>query len=659
MAMRAVMAAALAAALALLRPAAAETLNAANPQVPPRLHSGGAPVVTLSDPSSIEPFLDGYAAALMADQYPPGMMVAVATQDAVFVKAYGLANAETGEAAKTSTLFRIASISKTFVWTAVMMLVDEGKLDLNTDVNVYLKNVKVKPAFNRAVTLEDLMAHRPGFEDTFGDFFQSGKGRSFEEALDRTRPARVAPPGERTAYSNWGTDLAAQMVADVSGMPFDDFVSTRILAPVGMVSTLQHDPAWIAEKPRNDPALDARLSAPHKLDAGAPAAMRHDALDPLHSAGAIALDAEDAGRWLQFLLRGGVAGDKRLLSPESFARLRTRAFRDRAAAPDFAHGFMETEIAGATTFGHGGTLSGFIADMTVAPSLGLGVFVVVNGAEGYRVPDLVSRAVIEKFAGAETYPTSWKVEASEAMKQAAKDVDGVYVNNRRVFSRVEKVTAAGSDIKIAARDDGSLAVAAGGKVKRYYPLQQDIWTDRSRDRLFAYRDGSGAVHRISLSMGTSTADRVGFLQTSDALNLGLGVVGLMSLLALVGAWRRQGRDVATTSLGKWLSLGHAVVAILWLAFMGILVTATAMLESMELADLQQAGWPPTSLLVLIVSAHFAALGALAAAVGMAPVLVGSGWSIWRRIHFALFAAAGLFAAWLLWNWRLILAPWSG
>ncbi len=235
-----------------------------------RLHAGPAAKATLSDISSIEPFLDGYAAAAMADQYPPGMMVAVATRDQVFVKAYGVATMETGEKATPETLFRIASISKTFVWIAVTMLADEGKLDLSADVNLYLKTVNVPEKFGKPVTLNDLMAHRPGFEDTFGDFFQSGKGRTIEEALAKTRPARVAPPGERTSYSNWGTGLAAQIVADVSGMAYDAFVSTRILAPLGMVSTIQHDPAAPGAKGANDPALDARLAAPHKLDAGAP-----------------------------------------------------------------------------------------------------------------------------------------------------------------------------------------------------------------------------------------------------------------------------------------------------------------------------------------------------------------------------------------------------
>ncbi len=623
------------------------------------LHAGPAARATLSDPASIEPFLDGYAAAAMADQYPPGMMVAVATRDKVFVKVYGVANMETGERATPETLFRIASISKTFVWIAVTMLADEGKLDLDADINTYLKSVKLKEKFGKPVTLNDLMAHRAGFEDTLGDFFQSGKGRTIEEALKKTRPARVAPPGERTAYSNWGTDLAAQIVADVSGAPFDEFVSTRILAPLGMNSTLQHDPASIAGRAVNPVDLDERLAAGHKLEAGAPVAMRHDALDPLHAAGAIALDAHDAGRWVQFLLNDGVGKDKRLISPEAFTLMRLRAFRDRTGSPDLAHGFMETEIAGRTTFGHGGTLSGFISDMTIMPSLGVGVFVVVNGAERPRLPDLVSRAVLEQFAGENSYPSRWNVAADDKMKEAAKSVAGVYVGNRRVWTKFEKISALGSDIKVAAMDDGSLAVSAGGAPRRYYPLAEDLWTDRSRDRLFVYRNKEGSVKRITLAMGTDTAEPVSFLNSSDGFNASVGLIAALSITALLGAWRRQGREVRTSDFGKKLALGHALAAAIWLAFVGVVGWVGADLGAKELAELQAIGWPPASLLATQIAAHIAAFTSVLVAFSVIPAFSRSGWSIWRKTHYAIFAAAGLVAIWQLWLWRAILSANSG
>ncbi|MCB2096353.1 MAG: beta-lactamase family protein [Parvularculaceae bacterium] len=623
-------------------------------------HAGRAARATLSDLSSIESFLDGYAAAAMADRYPPAMMVAVASPDDIFLKAYGTADMGTGARATPETLFRIASISKTFVWTAVMMLVDEGRLDLDADVNLYLKTLEVKARYGAPVTLNDLMAHRPGFEDTLGDFFQNGKGRTIEEALRKTAPARVAPPGERTSYSNWGTDLAAQIVADVSGEPYDEFVRVRILDRIGMTSTILHDPVSIADTPLNDPALDARLAAPHKLDGGAPAPMTHDALDPLHAAGAVAFDAHDAARWLQFLLNDGVADGDRLLSPQAFTMMRLRAFPDRTGAPDFAHGFMETEIAGQRAFGHGGSLSGFISDMTISPALGLGVFVVVNGAEAPRLPDLVSRAIIEQFAGSsDQWPSPWRVEADAAMVEKAKSLAGVYRPNRFVHSRLERIAAAGAELRIAAKEDGSLVVVAGGQRKRYYPLAEDLWTDRSVDRLFAYRDANGTVKRISYALGTDTAEPVSFLQSTDGLNAALGAVSFFSVLAFIGAWRRQGRSVRTTPVGRWLAAGHLLGALVWLVALGVLVWVTADLTGKELPDLQAAGWPPPSVTALQIAAHAAALAAILGVIGLVPVAARSGWSLWRKAHYALFAAAGLFGLYELALWRLILAAPSG
>jgi CubicO group peptidase (beta-lactamase class C family) len=623
------------------------------------VHAPAAARPTLSDPASVESFLDGYAAAAMADQYPPGMLVAVATRERAFVRAYGLADVATGEKATPETLFRIGSISKTFVWTAVMILAEEGAVDLDADVNRYLKTVKVKPKFGAPVTLNDLMAHRPGFEDTLGDFFVSGKGLTFEQALAKTRPARIAPPGERTAYSNWGTELAAQLIADVTGAPYEDFIRTRILAPLGMTATILRDPASVAGAALNDPALDRRLASPHRFEAGAPAVMAHDSLEPLTAAGAVALDAHDAARWLRFFLNSGVAGGERLVSPETFTLMRLRAFRDRTGAPDFAHGFMETEIAGHRTFGHGGALSGFVADMTVVPSLGVGVFVAVNGAEEGRLPDLVSRAVIEAFAGSSNLYPSAAPLADERMKKAARGLAGVYRANRRVETRFEKLAALGADIVISARDDGSIALAAGGRTKRFYPLSEDLWTDRSRDALYVYRNADGSVKRISIAYGTDTAEPVALARSSDGFHLAVGLVGGFSLLALIGAWRRQGREVPTTAAGRWLALGHGAAALVWLAFIGALAWTTADLGAKDLPELQAAGWPPTALVATQIAAHVAAAAALLVAAGLVPVALRSGWTLWRKGHYALFALAGLIAVYALWNWRVILAPTSG
>jgi CubicO group peptidase (beta-lactamase class C family) len=606
------------------------------------------------DFADIERFVDGYVAAAQSEHYPPGVIIAVATREGEFVKGYGVESMETGAPTTADSLFRIASVSKTFVWVSVMMLADEGKLDLDADVNTYLKNIRIPETFGKPVTLNDLMAHRAGFEDTLGDFFESRSGRSFEDALINQMPKRVAPPGARTSYSNWGTDLAAHVVAKVSGVAFDDFVRARILTPLGMTSTALRDPQSAAGKPLNDPKLDARIAAPHKYDAGAATVMKHDATEPLYAAGAVSLSARDAARWIRFLLNEGAAGDQRLLSREAFALMRTRHFKDRPDAPDFAHGFMESEIAGRKTYGHGGTLSGFITDLTIVPDLGIGVLVSVNGAEdGIRLSDLLARAVIEDFAGKAPYATKWDGKGDV---EAAKALAGTYAGARRVQSKFEKASSLGGDIAIAAKDDGTIAFTAGTRTKRYYPVSKDRWIDRAEDSLFVYRDDKGAPVAFSYAMGTDTAIRTGFFDSSMGVSAGLNAALFFSLTAFLGLWRRLGREDRTTTVGRGIAIAHLGSAALWLVFAGLLVAASLGVGAMELAELQEKGWPPQALVWGRYGAHVVAFGAALAGVLLIPAITRSGWSIWRKIHFALFALAGLCAAVMLWQWRLILAP---
>lgn len=607
---------------------------------------------------ALTPYLDGLAAAHLSDRYPPSMMIALATPTETLIRVYGYRDADKRIPADDKTLFRIASVSKTFIWVAVMMLVDEGKIDLAADVNTYLKRVRIKPAFGKPVTMNDLMAHRAGFEDTFGDFLEARSGKSFEESLIRHQPRRVAPPGERTSYSNWGADLAAQIVADVSGVSYEEFLRTRILAPLGMSSTVLHDPASAAVKALNEPVLDAATAAPHKLDKGAPKAIAHDPIDPTFAAGAMALTAGDGARWMQmFLGNGAVRGGKtRLLSADAFARMRQRNFPDRLLAPDFSHGFMETAIAGAQTYGHGGTLSGFIADMRIAPSIGLGVFVVVNGAEGRRVSDEISKAIIERVAGADPYSAPNPEKASDDLVKASAALAGVWRGARRVESRFEKLFAIGQDATILPQADGSVVTVTGADQKRWYPLDKDNYTDLGRDVMHVYRDASGNPVRLSSSMGTNTLIRAPFLQSAQGINLGATAAAFFSMLVFIGAWRRQGRMVDTTGTGVALGAAQWAVAIVWLGFIGAIGAATALLADVSIADLSAKGYPPAPLRIVQVFAYLSAAAFLGNAIASYWVWTRSGWSLWRKIHHLLFALSGLFVVWLLYDWRLILAP---
>ena len=134
-----------------------------------------------------------------------------------------------------TTLFRPGSVSKLFTWTAVMQLVEQGKLDLDRDVNAYL-DFKIPPAFGKPITLRNCMTHTAGFEEVGKNLFSDDSVHilSNETFVKEWTPERIYPPGQVPAYSNYATALAGYIVQRVSGEPFEDYIDHHIFEPLGM-----------------------------------------------------------------------------------------------------------------------------------------------------------------------------------------------------------------------------------------------------------------------------------------------------------------------------------------------------------------------------------------------------------------------------------------
>src|SRR5262245_20274422 len=166
---------------------------------------------SLSAPD-VGPFLDGLIQGLLAAHQTPGAVAIVVKDGAVvYQRGYGYADPRTGRPVDPeTTLIRVASISKLFTATAVMLLVEQGKLDLDADVNGYLVGVQVPPAFGAPVTLRQLLTHTAGFDDSFLESAEplDAEPEPLAHYLARRLPARVMPPGELLSYSNHGIALA-------------------------------------------------------------------------------------------------------------------------------------------------------------------------------------------------------------------------------------------------------------------------------------------------------------------------------------------------------------------------------------------------------------------------------------------------------------------
>lgn len=592
----------------------------------------------------LEGFVDGVVAAHRREHDAPAVTVSVVRNGKiVFAKAYGEKDVEAGEPASGyDTLFRIGSVSKTFTWTAVMMLEERGAIDLDADVNTYLKDMTIPEAFGAPVTMNDLMSHRAGFEDTLKVFTYPDDGDiSLTDALKETMPKRVYPPGARTSYSNWGSALAAKVVEDVSGKSYRAFLEQDILKPLAMTHTTIAAPSLMSEDER------AALATGYDVKAGAYKPAELMQIGPFAPAGAMASTAADMAQWMLFHLGRGEHDGVRLMRPETHERMWVRAFDDRAAGADLAHGFMSSVYRDVATFGHGGATTAFYTNMTLVPELDLGVFVSQSTTNDRTLVSDLGPLVIDHVLDRPMTPARDDLQFEERAGAFA----GNYLDNRRSFSLFEKLFAASSKATVAPAQGGGLTLIEGGEAEHYAPLPgaPDTFENRKGERIVFGRNEKGRVTHFTDGSGVHSYDRIGLSSNPAYLNLALGAALFFAATTLLGAWRRQGRDVAQTKLGGLLGLGAMAASIVTFVFAGATLWVMADLSSLGAAALQS--YPTASVVSVRLAGLVVFAAALAGLVSLWPAWAKAGWGVWRKLHHTVFALAlaGLASVLIFWN----------
>jgi len=193
-------------------------------------------------PAELQAFLDGWMADAMAREHVAGAAVSIVQNGQVVLKkGYGFADlAARRPVDPDRTLFRIASISKTFTWILVMRDVEAGRMRLDRPVNLYLPEKVRLPDKARNVTLRQLMDHSAGFEDTaLGQLFENDprRVRPLDLYLRQERPEQVRRAGLLSSYSNYGAALAGAAAAQTAGKTFERRVEDDILSPMRMAHT--------------------------------------------------------------------------------------------------------------------------------------------------------------------------------------------------------------------------------------------------------------------------------------------------------------------------------------------------------------------------------------------------------------------------------------
>lgn len=396
-------------------------------------------------------FLDGLMPLEIEHADIAGAVVAVVKDGKlVLAKGYGYADVEKKlPISPETTLFRPGSISKLFTWTAVMQQVEQGKLDLDRDVNDYL-DFKIPPAFGKPITLRNIMTHSTGFEETVKNLFVGSAQdlRPIPEYLRAHMPERIFPPGMTPAYSNYATTIAAYIVERVSGQKFDDYVDEHFFKPLNMTHATFRQPL--------PDALKASMSNGYALGSGEAKPFESVQVAP---AGSLSASAVDMTHFMIMHLQNGKYGDVQILKPETAVEMHSRQQGWPSAMRAMCLGFYEESQNGHRIIGHGGDTVYFHSDLHLILDSNVGFFVSYNsGGRG----EINARGVLfDKFM--ERYfpaaPANEPVLATAA--QDASSVAGTYEVSRRFETNVLAVTTVIGETKLTVNSkDNTISMPA-------------------------------------------------------------------------------------------------------------------------------------------------------------------------------------------------------
>jgi CubicO group peptidase (beta-lactamase class C family) len=420
-----------------LKPAAPKSPPPAQPASAPTPEKRGV-VLTAAD---LDSFLDGFMPQQIEKSDVAGAVVAVVKDGKIiFEKGYGYSDAEKKTpVSPQDTLFRPGSISKLFTWTAVMQKVEQGKLDLDRDVNDYL-DFKIPQTFGKPTTLRNIMTHRSGLEETIKDLFVASEKdlTPMVQYLPSHLPAQIFPPGTIPAYSNYATTLAAYMVQRVSGEPFDDYVDNHFFKPLNMTRATFRQPLPESLKPF--------ISNGYDLGSGKAKPFEYVEVAP---AGSLSASAESMSHWMIMHLQNGRYGDVQILKPETAVQMHARQEGWPAGMNAMALGFYEQNMNGHRVIAHGGDTEAFHSDLLLILDANTGLFVSYNSAgrpdHGDNRGDLFVKFMDRYFPGAPSNEPTLSTAAADAQSVA-----GPYKISRRFETNIMAMTAMLGEAKFVA-----------------------------------------------------------------------------------------------------------------------------------------------------------------------------------------------------------------
>jgi CubicO group peptidase (beta-lactamase class C family) len=483
------------------------------------------------DRADLEAWLDGMVPyALKAGDMAGAVVVVVKDGTVLLEKGYGYADVSKKlRMDPEQTMVRIGSTSKLFTWTAVMQLVEQGRLDLDRNINDYL-DFTIPKDFGKPVTLRDLMNHRGGFEEGVKDILWTNPHGvpSTEAYLKEHKRPMLFAPGAVPAYSNYGAALAGYIVERISKEPFERYIEHHILAPLGMTHTSFDQPL-----PERFAAL---VSKGYRSASASPGPYELIVTRP---AGSGTATVADMSRFMIAHLQDGHFGDAEILHADT-AKLMHSASEE--APPGFAamaHGFFRELHNGRTVIGHGGDTIFFHNEFELLPAEGVGIDFTFNSRGRGEAVYLAREALFNGFMD-RYFPDSAAPVDPPALPTAVADaqiIAGRYESSRRIEHGFLSLFYVLQQSVIAANPDGTISVPGlfTPDPVTYREIGPQLWRRAGGSQQLMLQTVSGVKTVVDGADPTSVLQAVP-LKRSSVLNLTVLIVACLILIWTLLAW---------------------------------------------------------------------------------------------------------------------------
>ncbi len=599
-----------------------------------------------TDSKELEGFINGVMADEMKSNHIPGAVVSMVKDGRlIFEKGYGYSDNENSEPVDPErTLFRVGSVSKLFVWTAVMQLVEQGRLSLDADVNNYL-DFKLPTTYPQPITMKNLMSHTAGFEGSDQGLLKKRPEEliPLEQYVKTGIPAQVFPPGKIELYSNYGGALASYIVERVSGMSFNDYIEKNILIPLEMTHSTFRQPL---------PAdLATSLAHGYHLDQGRYVKGGFEYIVP-YPVGSLSSTGGDMARFMLAHLQNGQLGDNRILSDEITQQMHSQLFTHDPRITGMAYGFYEDFFNGQRVLSHGGATILFYSKLYLIPEQNLGLFISTNAPGGASAREVLFKKFMDHYFPAAL--TAVQCPAADFTSRVTPYL-GTYYQAYN-FTTAEKLLSGLTQYKVSLDANNNLIATAGGQTIQFVEIEPGLFHDRNNanEKLVLYTDEYGRAYLLSSEpfplvkvpwYGTILFQAL--LIASGLLLFMLTMIG-WTMADLTRLRKRQPYPVIL-SLARRTGVSFGMVLIVILAdWIYLMLNKDPAFGTPAITF----GLPPLITALYGLAYFLAVLGVLMLGFALFS-WVRCLWNLAGRLHYSLLALSALSLLWVLSYWNLL------